>query len=294
MVIALLGAAFAADVVASGGGELVAGAVHAPGNWTGGAGGQVEGAVHVGGAVTFDAAIDVWLGLPPLVAAVAPELLRVRGQVGPVWLGAGIAPGPWRVEAVDGWDTSLVTWSAEQRHLLPASLAAVEVGVGAPERGVVFLGGLDLGGGLNLLGDVGGQLVSAPLIVGVDGRIGGDGVQVNGGVFARPDSPSLAAQAGAALDFDDLRLAVQATGGWNAPFGAHIQADLFPDGAATPVARFELLGAQPGGALGVVVRPNGWLDLKAEVAYADGAPQGWVGVAAWGETRAKGRGKVKK
>ena len=53
------------------------------------------------------------------------------------------------------------------------------------------------------------------------------------------------------------------------------------------MARAEIEGALPGGAVGVVVRPLGWLDLKAEVAYADGAPQGWIGVAAWGQSAAR-------
>ncbi len=282
----LLGVAAAADVTAGGGAEVAAGVVHAPGAWHGEAGGQVEGALSVTeGAVDFDAAIDVRLGLPPLVAGVVPEVLRIRGEVGPVWLGAGFAPAPWRVEAVDGWDTALVTWSADQRHLLPGAMAGVEVGIGSPERGVAFIGALDLGSGLDLLGDVGGQFVYAPLLFGVHGRVGGDGVVINGGVFGRPDSPSIAAQAGAVMDFDSLRLAVQATGGWNATFGGHVQAELFPEGVATPVGRVELVGTQLGGAVGVVVRPVRWLDLKAEAAYADGAPQGWVGVAAWGETK---------
>lgn len=291
--LAALSGARAADLAAGGGAEVVAGVVHPPGAWTGAwsgaAGGQVEGALRVDGALSFDAALDVRFSLEPAVVGVLPEALVVRGEVGPVWLGAGIAPGPWRVEPVDGWDTLLVTWSAEQRHVLPNSLAAVEVGLGSPDRGVVFLGGLDLGAGWNLLGDAGGQFVRAPLLAGVHGRVGGEGVRLNGGVYTRPDTPSVTGQAGAEMDFDELRLEVQVVGGWNAAFGAHVEAALFPEGVATPVGRAELLGGQVGGAVGVAVRPAAWLDLKAEIAYADGAPQGWIGVAAWGETRAKDR-----
>lgn len=283
MFLAILTAA-AAEVTAGGGAELSAGVIHAPGAWTGAAGGQAEGELSFAGAVTVDAALDVRFALTPAIVGVVPEELRVRGEVGPIWLGAGFAPGPWRVEGVDGWENALVTWSVEQRRVLPNALAAVEVGLGAPDRGVVFLGGLDLGDGWNLLGDTVGQFVAAPLIVGVHGRVDGDGVRLGGGVFSRPDTPSIAAQAGAEMDFEELRLEVQAVGGWNTAFAAHVQAELFPGGVATPVARAEIEGALPGGAVGVVVRPLGWLDLKAEVAYADGAPQGWIGVAAWGKT----------
>lgn len=292
MFLAILATA-AAEVTAGGGAEVQAGVIHAPGAWTGAAGGQVEGDLSFGGAVTVDAALDVRFALTPAIVGVLPEELRVRGDVGPIWLGAGIAPGPWRVEGVDGWENPLVTWSVAQRRVLPNSLAAVEIGLGTPDKGVVFLGGLDLGAGWNLLGDTPSQFVAAPLILGVHGRVGGDGVALNGGVFSRPDTPSIAAQAGAEMDFEDLRLEVQAVGGWNTTFAAHVQAELFPEGVATPVARAEIEGALPGGAIGVVVRPVGWLDLKAEVAYADGAPQGWIGVAAYGETVSRDRKRGK-
>ncbi|MFN7143201.1 MAG: hypothetical protein ACK4YP_05450 [Myxococcota bacterium] len=301
MMLALVGLAVA-EVVAGGGVDLVGGVVHAPGAWATAGSATVEGDLLVReGAVEVDVDLDVWLRSPnPIlgVLGVVPEVLRVRGDVGPLWLGAGFAPAPWRVEAVDGWDTTLVTWSVEHRRALPGSVLAAEVGIGTPERGVVFLGGLDLGAGWNLLGDAAGQITRAPILTGVHGQVGGDGVTFGGGVFAWPDTPAVAGQLGTTLDFEDVRLAAQVTGGWNATFGGHVQAELFPDGVATPVARAELLETQPGGAVGVAVRPVRWMALKAEVAYADAAPQVWVEAALFGETRggearAKKRGKTR-
>lgn len=284
----LVGIAGAAELVAGGGVELAAGVVHGANAWTAEAGvRQVEGDLRVieGG---FEAALqlDARIGIAPVfVASIVPEELGLAGDLGPVWLRGGIAPAPWRVEAVDGWDTTLVTWSVEDRRALPGSFLAAEIGIGDRDKGVAFLGGLDLGTGLELLGDVGGQLTRAPLLTGVHGRVGGQGVKLGGGIFAWPDSPAVVAQGGATFEFDDLTLEAQAVGGWNATFGAHVQGALFPKGVATPVARVEILGAQPGGAVGVQVKPTGWLFLKAEVAYAEGAPQGWVEVAMFGETR---------
>jgi hypothetical protein len=295
MLLTVLGAALAADVVASGGADVRAGVIHAPGAWRAEAGGEAEGAVEVReGAVSVDAALDVRFLLPPASVAIVPEALRVRGDVGPLWLGAGIAPAPWRVEEVDGWDTTLVTWSAPYRLLLPRSALTAEVGVGTPEQGVMVLGGLDLGPGLNLLGGVVDQITTAPILVGLHGRVSGKGALISGGVFAYPDNPSVAAQAGAILDFDRVRLSTQVVGGWNTPFGMLVQADIFPEEVATPVIRGELLGAQVGGAVGVKVQPTRWLDLKAEVGYADASPQAWVEAAVWAETKPKGRKKPKR
>ena len=283
--------ALAADLEASGGADVVAGVVHAADAWSGNAGGQVEGGLLVrAGAVELGAEIDARFGLAPAVVfAVVPERLDVGGEVGPVWMRAGVAPSPWRIEEEDGWDTTLVSWSVEHRRALPGSLLAAELGFGERDAGVSFLGGLDLGAGLNLLGDVGTAITSAPIIAGVHGRVGGKGLALNGGVFAWPDTPAVAGQAGATIDFDQVRLQVQAVGGWNATFGAHVQAELFPDGVATPVLRGELLGGQPGGAVGVRVKPVAWMSLKAEVGYADAAPQGWVEVTAWAKTQKRRR-----
>lgn len=283
--------ALAADLEASGGADLVAGVVHAADVWSGQATGQVEGALSVtAGAVELGAEIDARFGLAPTVLfALVPERLDIGGEIGPVWMRAGIAPSPWRIEEEDGWDTTLVSWSVEHRRALPGSLLAAELGFGERDAGVSFLGGLDLGAGLDLLGDPGTAITGAPLIAGVHGRVRGQGLALNGGVFAWPDSPAVAGQAGATIDFEQVRLQVQAVGGWNATFGAHVQAELFPEGVATPVLRGELLGALPGGAVGVRVKPVSWLWLKAEVGYADGAPQGWVEVAAWAKTKQRAR-----
>jgi hypothetical protein len=280
-------------VTLGGGADAVAGVVHAPGAWTG------EGAAGVEGDLTwregaFEAvvALDVGVSLVPLFAyELVPEQLTLGGDAGPVWLQGGIAPAPWRVEAVDGWDNALVTWSVEDRAALPGSLLALEVGLGSRDRGVSFLGGLDLGGGLNLFGDVGGAFVAAPLVAGVQGRIVEDNVTVAGGVFAWPDRPAVAAQVGGTFAFEGWTLIGQATAGWNAPFGAHVEVDFLPEGVVTPVVRGELLGAQLGGAVGVRVKPTDWLFLKAEMAYADAAPQAWVEVAVFGETKVKRRKK---
>jgi hypothetical protein len=285
--------AHAADVTLGGGVDLAAGVVHAPGAWTGQAGmRQAEGNLTVvEGGFEAVVALDARLGFTPapVLFALVPEQLTVGGDTGPVWLQAGIAPAPWRLEAVDGWDNALVTWSMADRRVLPGSFLGAEVGVGDRDRGVAFLGGLDLGAGLNLLGPVGSQVVSAPLIAGVHARITSDNVRVAGGVFTWPDRPSVVAQADATFDFDSVLLLAQVTGGWNAPFAGHVELDILPDGVVTPVVRGEWLGALPGAAAGVRVRPVRWLFLKAEMAYADGAPQGWVEAAVYGETRFKGK-----
>ncbi|MDP2307614.1 MAG: hypothetical protein Q8P18_16445 [Pseudomonadota bacterium] len=292
MLVGIVAMAEAADVTLGGGVDLAAGVVHAPGAWTGQAGmRQAEGDLTVveGG---FEAvlALDARLGLAPapVVFWLVPEQLTVYGDTGPVWLQAGIAPAPWRVEAVDGWDNALVTWSMADRHALPGSFLGAEVGIGKRDRGVAFLGGLDLGEGMNLLGDIGGQVIAAPLLAGVHGRIGSDTVHVAGGVYTWPDRPSVVAQVDGTFDFESVRLLAQATGGWNAPFGGHLELDVLPDGVVTPVVRGELYAGAPGGAVGVRVRPVRWLFLKAEIAYADGAPQGWVEAAIYGKTRLKG------
>ncbi|MDP2312717.1 MAG: hypothetical protein Q8P41_07415 [Pseudomonadota bacterium] len=287
----LVSDATAADLTLGGGVDLAAGVVHAPGAWTGQAGmRQAEGNLTVTeGGFEGVVALDARVGLLPVVLfSLVPEQLTVGGDTGPVWLQAGIAPAPWRVEAVDGWDNALVTWSMADRRALPGSLLAAEVGVGSRDRGVAFIGGLDLGQGLDLLGGVGGAVVSAPLIAGVHGRVGGDGVRVAGGVFAWPDRPAVVGEVDATLDFEGWRLIGQVTGGWNAPFGGHVELDVLPEGIVTPVLRGELLAGVPGAAAGVRVRPVPWLFLKGEMAYADGAPQGWVEAAVYGETRVRG------
>ncbi|MDP1744652.1 MAG: hypothetical protein Q8L90_03690, partial [Bacteroidota bacterium] len=134
-----------------------------------------------------------------------------------------------------------------------------------------------------------------PLLAGVHGRIASDNVRVAGGVYTWPDRPAVVAQADATFDFDSVRLIGQVTGGWNAPFGGHVELDVLPEGIVTPVVRGEWLAGLPGGAAGVRVRPVPWLFLKAEMAYADGVPQGWVEAAVYGDTRVSGkRGKERK
>ena len=132
----------AADVEVGGGIDLVAGVVHPPAGAWSSAGGvrALEGDLQVrGGAVTFEAALDAsaTFAMPlPIVFALVPEQLTLTGDTGPVWISGGVAPAPWRIEAVDGWDNALVTWSAAHRGYLAGSLLAVEVGGGTPERGV--------------------------------------------------------------------------------------------------------------------------------------------------------------
>ena len=74
--------ALAADLLASGGADLVGGVVHAADVWSGQATGQVEGALSVkAGAVELGAEIDARFGLAPTVLfALVPERLDIGGR----------------------------------------------------------------------------------------------------------------------------------------------------------------------------------------------------------------------
>jgi hypothetical protein len=280
-----IGAALAADVELGGGVDLVAGVVHPPaGAWTSTGGvRELEGDLLVRtDAVEVEAALDLsaTVAVPlPVVFAIVPEQLTVTGDAGPVWIMGGITPAPWRIERVDGWDNALVSWSAEHRNYLTGSLLGAEVGAGTPERGVAGVAGLDMGRGLDFLGNVGGTLTTAPLVVGVYASDREDTLFIEGGVFASPDVPSITGQVGASCDIDAVRLAAQLVGGWHAPFGGHVEVDLFPDQVVVPVARVEYFARQVGGTVGVGIRPRPFLAFKAELGYADGAPQAWVEAA---------------
>ncbi len=281
----LIEGAFAAEVEVGGGVDAIAGVAHpADGAWRATAGvRQLEGDLRVvQGAVTLELALDAaaTVALPlPAVFALVPEQANVVAHTGKVWIGGGIAPAPWRLERVDGWDNALVSWSAADRSFLPGSLLGVTVGSGTPARGIAVAAGLDLGPGLDLLGDVGQALATAPLLVGVHGAWEERAVRFGGGVFVLPDTPAVAGQAAVDIDLEPVALSLQVVGGWNAPFGGHAQAALYPDALLSPAFRLEYFDGAAGATIGVALRPKPFFVTKAEIGWVGGVPSAWVEVA---------------
>src|SRR6185369_9861785 len=79
---------------------------------------------------------------------VTPEYAEITADTGKAHLGAGVFPGMWRIEAVDGWDNRLVTTSSLAEFASAGSILGVNLGFGSMDEGVSFIGGLDTGRGL--------------------------------------------------------------------------------------------------------------------------------------------------
>lgn len=272
----LASAAQAAEVDAGGGVDVFAETELPDGaTWVGLR--QVEGDVQVTAApVTVRVDLDARIGVNEAgawLAALAPEEASVTVSSGRVWLAAGIAPAPWRFEAVDGWDNEMATWSSGHAFLAPGSVLGARLGIGEPEAGLSLLAGLERGAaGWDLLHPV--PLTGTPLLAGIHGAGGGDVVTFGGGLYAWPGPFTTGGlEAQARLRTGVVALTGEVLLGWRRASAATLQLDLHPAGIVVPALRGEWYAGQPGGALCVAVHPWEVVVFKVEGGYTRGAPR---------------------
>jgi hypothetical protein len=245
---------------------------------------QVEGGLRWR-AVAFDTRVELDAGValaPVTVFSLVPEHLSVTASGGKAWLGVGVAPGRWRVEAVDGWDNALVSFTGPRA---PVSLLQAELGFGSPELNVRGVGGLDLGAGLDLLAAPLVQLEAAPIVAGIRGEGEAEGFRAGGGWFVYPNGLMHAFEADARVQIEDVGIQGELVVGVGRPSGGAIQVDWA--GPVTPALRVGTDGATVDTDLGVRWDPAAWATLKAEVGWDDWAPgypaggtlAGWVSAA---------------
>lgn len=266
-------------VDAGGGVDVVAGAL-LPGTTVVGVR-QVEGDVQVSGdAVRARLDLDAGLMVEDgrlLWYFVRPEHASVTVSAGKAWLTAGIAPAPWRIERVDGWDNLLVTESSGTLAA-PGSVLGATLGFGRETQGVSIVGGFDAGPGLDLAQPVAAQLTTG--LVGVYGRTGDDRAMVGGGLFLYPGAAYAAgAEVGGRATIGIVSLQGEIFAGWRRPSSISAEVGLLPAGLITPAARVEWAEGATGGGLGVRIKPTPFAVFKVEAAYLRGVPQGWIEAA---------------
>jgi hypothetical protein len=240
---------------------------------------QVEGDLQVGvDAIRFRLDLDAGVVLEgggPVLYGIAPEVAEVTADTGPAWLAAGIAPGPWRVEGVDAWDTRLVTFSTVATAT-PGEILGLTVGFGSEPDGVALVGGLQAATSVPFGGPLAAWEAGTAPIVGVHARTHGRSFQVGGGAFVRPIAPfSGGAELGGRVTLGVVELQADLLGGIGWTNAAYLQAAFVPEAAVSPAVRVEWAGS-PGGALGVRWRPARWAFLRFEAGYARGAPEGYA------------------
>lgn len=241
---------------------------------------QIEGDLGVrSGAfamrIDLDLAVEIdQAGLAPLALTPEQAWLRVGGPN--LFLAAGDFVAPWRRESVDPWDRGLTSTSMLSRKGLPTNLAGATFGGGTDHAGAEALVALDLGQGVNLLAPPATWAPQAPALLGAYGSLGTEVVEVGLGGFYRPGPRTGGLTLDAAVTTAPVRIEAQALAGLDAPHGATIAAEVLPRFVISPTARLEWYADQPGGALGIAVRPAPFIRLAAEGAYADGAPAVWI------------------
>lgn len=245
------------------------------------------------GAVTTQVELDViavaGAGAPPVWVLLRPEVLTIAVDAGSASLAAGLAPAPFRVERVDGWDNAFVSWSGMEA-LLPGQLGGAALTLGGGRGELVIVGGLDLGTGLGVGAGLGGSgwgtagpSGGASWVVGARGQLATEAYEVGGGVFAWPggDWRGGGLEAGARVPIGRVAIQGEAVIGWDATSGGTLQVELFPAELVTPALRAQWIDGDPGGALVVAFHPAEWCVLKVEGAYAAGAPAAWFEAAVY-------------
>lgn len=236
---------------------------------------------HRGGAANV---FDLFPDHPPWLVALRPEVLVVGVDAGGVALDAGIAPAPWRVEAVDGWDNAMVTWNGLE-GAVPGEVLGAHLRLGGGEGSVTIVGGMDGGvDGLRMERSFGGDRTDAQdafhlgggwaPVVGIHGSWTHDRSFVGGGVFAWPGGDGGALEAGGRAHLGTVALQGDAIVGWYGPVAFSAQAELFPDGLVAPAVRATYVDRALGGSLGVRVNATDHVAVKAEAGVAGGVPFG--------------------
>lgn len=241
-------------------------------------------AAHLGGS-----ALDAGFGeYTPWAVTVRPEVVTVAVDAGSTELAAGLAPGIWRVEAVDGWDNAMATWSGVEA-LTPGEVLGGTLTLGGGKGVAKLVAGLDVGQGFNVtlarsfLADVDpmGPAWTArnALVTGLRGEVGGEIWTVGGGVYGWPGLREGAFEASGRVAWPKVALQGEGVLGYNGPSGASAQVELFPEATLGAAVRGSVVGGAVRAGLGVAFRPAEWAVVKVEAGADAGVPYGAVEAA---------------
>lgn len=258
---------------------------------------EVEGDLRAkAGAVVLTLEIDatlsgdgVPLGLAPSTDLgrtvwISPEVATLAVVAKGATLAIGAAPGPFRVEGIDGWERAMVT-RAGIAALVPDQVVGGTLTLGGDRGRVVAVGGSATDAAL-ILATEGSALAAAwSPVVGLRGEFGGDAWSAGAGAFAHE---GVAFEAGGRGELGPVEVSGEGVLG-TAQSGVMAQVALFPDGLVAPAVRGEWIAGALGGALGVRVNPASWATVKVEAGYRDGAAYGAAEVAAFSPWPPEGR-----
>jgi hypothetical protein len=261
-----------------------------------GAGWQAEGDLSFNpGGFRFTLELDFGGGLgtifPESLLFLAPERASVQVGAKGWWFEGGFLPPPWGMEATDSWRNPLISWSLLRRPgagsiqgifgpdgLVPLG-TLIGGGFGYTERegGVVALAGLDLPGGMNLLGEPLEDVRNSTLLVGGQGFYVGQNILFKGGFYGHPiDDGPLTLDAGVQIRPELLWVTVEGAATFTGQYGLMAQGEFLPRGQASPVLRLEMTNLGFGGSLGLCGDFWEFVRLKLEARYSEQTPSLWA------------------
>jgi hypothetical protein len=222
----------------------------------------------------FDVEIGLSFGPGGPRATLAPEYATVGVVAGGAWLDAGFSRTPWRLESTDGWERTFVTrWDRlGGPGAAPDASLGVELGFGAPTRGVAVVAGWS---GFDTWTLTGAPPALGPLVLGVHGRLAEDdspaATRLTGGVWAAPSNWSFGgAEVAGRIVAAPVAVEGEVRVGFTGSAAAVVSAELFPSGLVRPALR---LGWDAGvlGSVGFGVHPLPWVGFRAEAGWRQGA-----------------------